>query len=402
MVELGMQRTVRVRLLPSSEQAAALTETARLFTVAFNAVAAYGWEHAEKNGVTLHHATYRALKTAHPTLVSDLHIQARVKATEAVKSALALLKKGRKVTMPRSRGCPPRFNLHTFRVDWQAGRVNLATVAGRQHIPFSLTAYAQRYAGLPTDTADLIQRHGCWYLHIVVTLPAPEVEPTAIVVGVDLGVTRAAVTSLNTFHGQPRWRELEAHDFRLRRALQKKGSKSARRHLRKHSGRTARRRRDHDHVVSKQIVAATPSGATIAVENLVNIRSRVRAKRANGTQRRLHSWSFASLRAFLTYKAEARGIAVVGVDPRHTSQSCSRCGFQHRLNRRTQAEFRCRSCGYWTNADRNAALNIAAKLLASRGMSVAGGLLVKQPIVGGAGVPHQLSTRKPPAFAGGS
>lgn len=150
---------------------------------------------------------------------------------------------------------------------------------------------------------------------------------------------------------------------------------SAKRHLRRLSGRTARRRRDHDHVVSKRIVQGVPEGCTLAVENLTNIRSRVRARQANGGQRRLHSWSFAILRVFITYKAEERGIRVEGVDPRHTSQSCSRCGYQHRRHRLSHSEFRCRSCGYQTNADRNGARNIAAKLLASRGISVAGGVV---------------------------
>lgn len=198
-------------------------------------------------------------------------------------------------------------------------------------------------------------------------------EPTDVVVGVDLGVTRAAVSSDNRFHGERRWRELEARDFRLRRPLQAKGTKSARRHLRKLSGTTARRRRDHDHVVSRRIVDGVPAGATIAVENLTNIRSRVKARTANGGQRRLHSWSFAILKGYVAYKAEERGIRVEGVDPRHTSQTCHRCSFQHRSNRRSQAEFWCCSCGYRTNADRNGALNIAAKLLASRGRTAAGG-----------------------------
>lgn len=167
----------------------------------------------------------------------------------------------------------------------------------------------------------------------------------------------------------------------LRLPLQKKGTKSAKRHLKKLSGKTARRRRDHDHVVSKRIVQGVPAGSTLAVENLTNIRARVKGRKANGGQRRLHSWSFAILRAFLVYKAEERGICVEGIDPRHTSQTCSRCGYQHRSNRRSQSEFCCRQCGYQTNADRNGALNIAAKLLASRGTSVVGGLSVKQPTV---------------------
>jgi len=369
-----MNRTLRLRLDPMPDQSVALAETARQFTVAFNHVCREGWSTGEKNGVRLHHATYRRAQDLAPALPSNLHIQARVKATETVKSALTRQKQGRRVSCPRSVHCPPRYNERTYRVDWAVQSVSLSTTAGRLHIPFQSPIYAAKYAGHPTVTADLVHKRGRWYLHVVVSVPAPEIEPTETVVGVDLGVTRAAVTSDNRFHGQRRWRELEARDFRLRRKLQAQGTKSAKRHLRHLSGKTARRRRDHDHVVSKRIVQGVPEGSTLAVENLTNIRSRVRARKANGGQRRLHSWSFATLRAFIVYKAEERGIRVEGVDPRHTSQSCSRCGYQHRRNRLSQSEFRCRSCGYQTNADRNGARNIAAKLLASRAICVAGGV----------------------------
>jgi len=376
-----MDRTIRIRLLPTPEQATALAATARQFTDAFNLVCAHGWQAGEKNGVRLHHATYRDSKDAAPGLVSDLHIQARVKATEAIKSALTRQLQRRRVSCPRSTACPPRYNVHTYRLDWAAGVVNLSTTEGRQRIPFVVPAYAVRYAGCPPATADLVQRRGHWYLHVVVSVPAPAMQPTEVVVGVDLGVTRAAVSSDNRFHGERRWRELEARDFRLRRKLQAKGTKSAKRHLKRLSGKTARRRRDHDHVVSRRIVDGVPEGATIAVENLTNIRSRVKARKVNGGQRRLHSWSFASLRVCIAYKAEERGIRVEGVDPRHTSQTCHRCSFQHRANRRSQSEFWCRACGYRTNADRNASVNIAAKLRASRGMTAAGGPPVNRPIV---------------------
>ena len=369
-----MYRTIRLRLTPTPEQAALLEETSRQFTTAFNLVCALGWSEGMKNGVALHHATYRSSKLAAPGLVSDLHIQARVKATEAVKSALTRAKQGRKTSCPCARACPPRYNLHTFKLYWERGAVRLSTTGGRQEIPLHLPDYAAQYAGLPTATADLLHRKGRWYLHVVVSTPTPEAVENDIVVGVDLGVRRAAVSSDNRFHGERRWRELEARDFRIRRALQKKGTKSAKRHLRRLSGRTARRQRDHDHVVSRRIVEGLVPGSTLAIENLTDIRTRVRAKKSNGGQRRLHAWSFATLRGFLAYKAEARGIRVEAVDPRHTSQTCSRCGFQSRSNRRSQSEFHCRSCGFQLNADLNGAINIAGKLLASRGTSVAGGV----------------------------
>lgn len=390
---------MRAKLKPAAEQAVALSETVRLFTSAFNAVASYGWEHREKNGIKLHHATYYPLKAQYPGLVSDLHIQARVKATEAVKSALALQRQGRKVACPCSSACAPRFNVHTFKLEWGANTVRLSTVQGRMTIPFTLPGYARRYEGLPLATADLVRRGNDFWLHVVVNLPKPDVNPTSDVVGVDLGLAQPAVTSNNQFLGKHRWRGVEARLFKLRRSLQKKGTQSANRHLRRLRGRQARFRSDCDHILSKKIARCIPEGGTLVLENLTNIRSR--AKQRHGAQsRRLHSRSFAQLKSFIEYKAEERGCTVAGVDPRHTSQACSRCGHIARNNRRSRAWFHCRECGFQLHADLNGARNIAAKYLAKDSMSVLGGLSVNQPIVGELCI-HDSSC-KPPALAGGS
>jgi IS605 OrfB family transposase len=376
-----MQRTIRVRLEPSPLQATALAETSRQFTAVFNAVCALGWRERLSNGVKLHHATYYPLKADYPALVSDLHVQARVKATEAVKSALALLDAGRKVSMPQSVACPPRYNLHTYRVDWESRTVRLSLVGGRQTIRFHIPDYSATYAGNPPDTADLIQRDGRWWLHVVVTVPAPQVVPTDQVVGVDLGLSRPAVTSTNRFLGQRAWKAVEGRLFKLKRALQKRGTKSAKRHLKHVRHKQACFRRNADHILSKQIVQSVEPGGTVVLENLKDIRKRAKMRRKTQTQRRIHCWSFAQLRSFIGYKAEERGCTVVAVDPRHTSQACSRCGHVARNNRRSRDLFVCRRCGYALHADLNGARNIAAKYRAEGGISALGGLSVNQPIV---------------------
>ena len=124
---------------------------------------------------------------------------------------------------------------------------------------------------------------------------------------------------------------------------------------------------------------AYPAGATIVLENLKNIRDtskmgRGKQKKNVENKRRLHSWSFDQLYSFVEYKAQERGIQVIKVDPRHTSQTCSLCGHQHRSNRRSQSLFLCRSCGYSLNADLNAAYNIRDKYcLAQDGTPVLSG-----------------------------
>ena len=357
-----MDRTVRLPLKPTNEQAQMLLETIKQFTVSFNYVCSEGWRLKQGNAFTLHKITYRQCKSLCPDLVSDLHCQARQKASEAVKSAITFAKKGKKVGRPTATLCPPRFNVHTFKVDWNKGIINLATTSGRQKVVFTVPDYALALIGSRTATADLIYREGRFTLHLVLKLDDVEFVPNGTALGVDLGICRPAVTSDGRMHGRKHWREVDKRTFRLRRALQSNGSKSAKKHLRRLAGRQLRFRRDCDHVLSKSILSGVAPGTVIVVENLTNIRARVKQSRGEA-KRRLHSWSFAQARTFLTYKTQDIACRVEGTDPRHSSQRCNRCGHIHRGNRRSQSLFFCRQCGHRRNADRNAAENLCDRYL---------------------------------------
>lgn len=402
-----VNRTIRVQLHTTNEQAQALTETLEQFTHAFNQVCRYGWTHREKNGVALHHATYYQTKASCPLLVSDLLIQARTKATEAIKSALTWqakkvasypkkVEKAQKqgkpvptfkpVQCPQSLLCPVRYNEKTYVLNWTSSTVRLSTTQGRMTISFSVPSYCVQYQGYPPCTADLLYKRGKFYLHIVVDIPEPDVQRTHTVIGVDLGLNRPAVTSTRQFLGKKHWKEIDRRYFRLKRKLQSNGSKSAKRHLKKLSRRQARFHRDCDHVLSKQIVTSAPVGSTIVLENLTTIRESSKMGRGKNNKtlsnkRKLHCWTFAPLSSFIGYKGQAKGVAVERVDPRHTSQTCSRCGFQHRYNRRSQSLFLCRQCHYSLNADLNASYNIRSKYLATFDTLLGSGLSVMKPLV---------------------
>ena len=174
------------------------------------------------------------------------------------------------------------------------------------------------------------------------------------------------------FLGKRYWKEITQRSFRLKRKLQAAGTKSAKRHLRKLSGKVQRFRKDCDHVLSKRIVQSCSTGTTLVIEDLTEIRETTE-QRGRESRRRLHSWSFAQLRSFLNYKAEAAGMRVVAIDPRHTSQTCSKCGYQSRSNRKSQSLFLCKECAYQLNADLNAAYNIRDKHLATLGISLGSG-----------------------------
>jgi putative transposase len=393
-----MDRTVVLNIHPTHEQARILKQTLLEHTACFNAVVHEGWTSQCSNGVALHKQTYYPLRAAYPNLPAQLVCAARVKATETVKSALAWKRKQeqnypKRVEQARKRGkpipvfkpiqcphvkyCPIRYDVRSYWLKWETSTCSLATVAGRVELSFTVPDYAQKYIGGKVCSADLCCRQGKWRLHVVVSIPEPAITSSQEIIGVDLGLNRPAVTSHRYFLGERRWKEQERRIFRLRRKLQAKGTKSAKRHLKKLSGKLLRQRKDHDHMLAKRIVQHVPPGSTIVLENLTHIRERAKLRQGEG-QRRLHSWSFAQFHSFLSYKAQEQGIQGVKVDPRHTSQTCSRCGYQHRSNRRSQGLFLCRQCGYRLNADLNASYNVRNKYvasLASLGTSLASGPL---------------------------
>lgn len=113
----------------------------------------------------------------------------------------------------------------------------------------------------------------------------------------------------------------------------------------------------YNHMLSKQIVdqAIKWSCGTIHMEDLSGITS---------TENKfLKSWTYFDLQSKITYKTQQNGIVVKKINPYHTSQTCSVCGYTSKENRpkgdRGQGYFRCCKCGFEANADFNAARNIA-------------------------------------------
>ena len=202
-------------------------------------------------------------------------------------------------------------------------------------------------------SAELVYRKGNFYLHISITIPAPEVTKPQGSLGVDLGFKRVAVTSDNRFHTAKNIRHKKSGYKRTRQSLQANGSKSAKRALKRVSGRERRFVADTNHCVSKQIVAdARANNQRIVLEDLSGIRETGKAKC-------VHEWSFAELQQMIRYKADRVGVEVVDVTPRYTSQTCSRC--LHLGIRPNQSSFQCRDCGYQINADLNGAKSVAAR-----------------------------------------
>lgn len=348
-----MMVTELLKLAPTGEQIALLSATMRACNAAANRVAEVAFAHRTANKITLQKIVYATLR-ADFGLSSQMAIRAIAKACEAYKRD----KKIRPVF--RSDGAvqyDPRI------LAWK-GRdaVSILTLEGRIIVP---VVYQGRWVNVPGTVArgqaDLIVRDGKWYLAVVIEVPEPPAGPEPDEwLGVDLGVVNLATDSDGTAHSGNAVRAVRRRNLQLRRRLQAKGTKSAKRLLKKRRRKEARYARDVNHCISKKLVGvAKGTGRGIKLEDLSGIRDRITVKKAQRSD--LHSWAFYQLRVFVGYKAALAGVPVVLVDPRNTSRECSKCGHVDKRNRRTRDDFLCLRCGHASPADHNAAINIGRR-----------------------------------------
>jgi IS605 OrfB family transposase len=357
-----LKATLRLKLNTDEATVALLQETARQSTACFNAVCRYGWEHEERNGTRLHQATYKSLRETHPELPSQLVVSARMKATEALKSVQERKKQGRSVSCPQSNLCPIRYDARSYWVRLVDGCASLATTQGRVCVTFCLCDYYTRYADWKPCSADLCfdRKSAAFFLHVVVEADAPEPNAEGVL-GVDLGIVEIATDSEGNAYSGEQVKAVRRRVKRIRRLLQKRGTKSAKRHLKKIRAKQSRFVSNTNHVVSKSLVrTASHSRKALALEDLGNIRDRA-ATVSREMRWLLGNWAFLQLRQFVAYKAEAAGVPVVLVDPRNTSRTCSECGYCAKENRKSQSKFHCQQCGFEANADFNAAINLKVR-----------------------------------------
>jgi putative transposase len=233
------------------------------------------------------------------------------------------------------------------------GRVNFSFVAGGQQLKLLETRQGE---------ADLVYRDGMFFVFQTCNADeAPEIDPSGFL-GVDLGVANIAVDSDGSVYQGKTVKNVRYRHRELRRKLQAKQTKSAKRRLAKLSGKERRFARDANHVISKSIVArAKDTNRGIAIEELGGIHERLTVRRSQRAI--LRGWSFAQLRTFIEYKAKLMGVPVVAVDPRNTSRTCPDCGHVDKANRKTQDSFLCVRCGFSGLADHIASVNISRRAL---------------------------------------
>lgn len=210
----------------------------------------------------------------------------------------------------------------------------------------------------------LIKTGKNWFLHLAISKTVQDFDLNQVkhIIGIDRGLRFLATIydeagKTTFFDGQKILKK--RHQFQqLRKELQKRGTKSAKRKLKALSGRENRWMNDVNHQISKTLVQKYGAQTLFVIEDLTNIsfnRTNLHGQIASDNR----SWSFYDLEKKLEYKAHHNQSFMIKVKAAYTSQRCIKCGDIDKTNRNHKLHvYKCKKCQYSSNDDRMGAMNI--------------------------------------------
>ena len=252
------------------------------------------------------------------------------------------------------------INKDSFSVGTLTGRIKCRYDVSGMEKYFDKSVYS-------FGTAKVVYKHGKFFLHISVKTDIPELSNTDVtnVVGHDRGI-RFLVSSYGsngntTFYSGNDVKQKRGHYKALRKQLQQVGTPSSRKRIKSIGQQENRWMQDVNHCISKALVESNPGGTLHVLEDLSGIRSATEVVKVHDRYIMV-SWSYYDLEQKLMYKALEHHQNVIKVNPRYTSQTCPKCGHIESGNRnKIKHIFCCKNCGYQSNDDRIAAMNLYHK-----------------------------------------
>lgn len=203
---------------------------------------------------------------------------------------------------------------------------------------------------------------GDWFVTFSVVCPDVKVKETddPVAIGIDVGLEKLATVSDGDIVEAPRFLRRSEERLKIaqrRLSRKRKGSRKrnkARIKVARIQRKIARQRDDLLHKEARKIV---DKGDIIAFESL-NINGMVKNPHLSKS---IMDASWGRLVQYTAYKAESAGKQIVLVDPKGTSQDCSRCGATVRKSLSDRVHV-CPTCGLSIDRDLNASLNIMKRI----------------------------------------
>ncbi len=360
-------RAFRYRLYPSRAQETLILDTLFLCSVLYNDLLEERRAKWKLQGVSVgfqEQCRSLPLRKAENPRLHSVYSQVLQDVAKRVDKAFdgffRRLERGEKPGYPRFRPCR-RYDSFTYP---QAGSAFHLVEGGRRlhlaKIGDVKIKLHRELEGVP-KTCTICRRAGRFYAVITCEVPLPTPLPrTGRAAGVDLGIESFAVTSDGEFFPPARYlRKSLQRIRRLQRGIARSKQGSARRRkrvrmLQRMHVRLADQRRD---MHCKTAYRLAREYDLIAVEDLA-IRNMVRNPHLALS---IQDAAWGAFLKRLLGKAEEAGRSVERVDPRYTSQECSRCG---RIEKKTLSQrWHSCPCGAQMHRDVNSALVILRRVL---------------------------------------
>jgi IS605 OrfB family transposase len=353
--------TAKIQVITSETERELLNETMSVYRAACNYVANYIFQTHNLKQISLNKVLYSTLREQYG-LKSQM-------AQSVLKTVIAryktILENQNEWIKPIFK--KPQYDLvwnrdysltqELFSVNTLKGRIKLAYFSEGMEKYFDSNTYK-------FGTAKLVNKHGKYFLHIPVTYDVPKTQLTDIcnVVGIDRGINFLTTTydskGKSNFVNGKTIKQKRASYSKLRKQLQQRKTPSSRRRLKAIGQRENRWMHDINHQVSKALVENNPRHTLFVLEDLTGVRNATEKVRTKDRYVSV-SWSFYDLEQKLIYKAKQNESTVIKVDPAYTSQCCPKCGHTEKANRNKKLHlFTCKTCGYQSNDDRIAAMNL--------------------------------------------
>jgi putative transposase len=353
---MNQSLSVKCKLIVPVEYRPKVDETLQGFADACNQILEVAKRENCWNTTKLHHKVYQPVREA--TELKANHVCQAIRRVINNAKAVKQIHKFRPTSVS--------LDVRTFRYIEAEQVVGVTLKCGRVDFKLSIGGYQialLRGQNLTSATLNKSKK-GDYYINFVVEIDTPPTGKTPKVIGVDLGRRDIATTSTGKSWNGSQIQSVRDRFSRVRANVQPKRTRSARRLMRRLSGRERRFQEWVNHNISKQLVQeALAAGTGLAFEDLTGIRDSLNTKpRSKTERRRTNNWAFYQLRIFVGYKAAIAGVLTVFVPPAYTSQTCSRCHHVHPVkgkSYRNGKKFKCGHCGFEHDADINAACNIA-------------------------------------------
>jgi putative transposase len=359
---IPMMRTYKFRIYPSKSIQRIIEEHLNICRYLYN----YLLEQKTKNPklnkmdtqklITEHKKKNPELKKVHSKVLQMVNN----KLWDNLKALGKLKKKGYKVGKLRFKSSKNRYktleyNQSGFKVDYETKRLKLSKIG---EIPIKLH---QKIKGKIKSVIIKKEPTGKWFAFFQVEEEPKPLPKTNKVVGIDLGIDGYTIDSDGNKFENPKFTDKTLDKIKkVQKNLSRKvrGSnnyKKTKLKLIRIYDKLNNQKNDFLHKLSRYYINNYDK---IVLEDL-NIKSMVENKKGQKTlNRHILSGSWRKFINLLLYKAEGAGREVILVNPAYTSKECSNCGHVVKDLKLSDRTFFCPVCGWKSDRDYNASLNI--------------------------------------------